>query len=248
MPGRKETELRHGASGRRWGSPAAYHAIGFSLEDHLDWLMRFAERRFDKADEYDAWEVQRFMSCAARAGEPAEDRGELLMNTSQAVPRNALVLDGKYYRLGDACGTKDVSKIQRLVRQALKNLRDTGRCGFAGPIAQVFVWRSGTPGVAPYMQRSGSAKAQFASAMLDLFSALGERLRLCEGDGCERFFAAKRPHQRFCSTACGNRVHVKKWRREHAKDAYEQRQKRYQRAVSRKTPGAKVTARPRKKG
>jgi predicted RNA-binding Zn ribbon-like protein len=58
--------------------------------------------------------------------------------------------------------------------------------------------------------------AEVAAAAIALVAGPGrERLRRCAAPGCGRWFAASRPQQTWCSTACGNRARLARFHRRH---------------------------------
>lgn len=94
-----------------------------------------------------------------------------------------------------------------------------------------------------YRLVSAGLKQRFLTAVSELLLRVGSGLRICDNPRCFRFFAMRRPVQKYCSKRCTNQVMVSRYRERHPEKLSERRHRQYKRKYP---PNVKVTRRKRK--
>jgi hypothetical protein len=200
-----------------------YTAVGTDFDQRLQWLGDFAQRELvdEAACRRAASELNAFIAlCFAGSGSL-----EIVRLTAPS----------------------DAPEIQRVVRDVLRGLAPGLPVWLdekpieIGAIGNALLWRQDR-GVMVMTRLAGAGSV--IAAVVDLLIAIGPRLRRCEG--CSRLFALSRPHQKFCSTQCGLKHRVAKWRAAHPEKLADQRHQQYERRVKAKLPRARVARRRRR--
>lgn len=208
---------------------------------YLDWLQSFATRQVDSKSDRAATALQVAVFCAGQVGwsqqwvaQWAAGARRRPAGTAEQTQRVDL--------------TDDLAAAQVIVRQILSDLRAGEPTWFPMPVADGMIWRAtARSGAARSMRRRpgirlvtrGGGLRQFLSALADFFVTIGPRLRLCQSDGCGRFFVPDHGRQRCCEKTCGNRERQRRWRRAHRASLPEKRHEWYKARMQARF-GAKV--------
>lgn len=190
---------------------AAVAAIGgHNPDERLAWLMSFVEADLAATEDPGHWSVELEMFGQTSTFWLDKATADLLMHHRGIEPSETDLID-----------------IQADIRRGLRDLRTKRAWYFDAPRWRGLVWEGQDP--CPFM--SGTLREMVMAAIADLLITVGPRLRACEAPGCERYFAARRPHQRRCSTRCTNRVTAARYRAAHPEKISDDRHEAYQKHV-----------------
>jgi len=217
--------------GAAWGQ--AFAAVGTTDAQRFQWLITLPERPTDTEVDRErlAREIDAFVSVRQDEALAAGDA------------------TGNPFALGRTLES-EVPGIVAQTRRWLDELRDTRSTSFDVAPRQRLIYHSGTTTAASwsFVLLDGTARQHFNTHVLALLRALGPRLRVCELEGCRRWFLVARPaQQKFCSRRCTNRAMFERYKERHPERVQERRRRRYEQTVRSRLQKQKlkISRRPR---
>ena len=216
------------AARRKTLEAQAHLAVGSTAEQQAKWILGLAERDLTKARESEraAFEIRVFDSygLATHAGPP--------LMPARLEPK-----------------TQEVLELQERLQGFLAELGERGHARPPITLALEFWWEEQNGALkASTWDVSGGGIGPLTLFFANATRVLGEvRLHRCRREKCQKFFVPGRSDQRYCTKGCKDAVGQEAFRQRQAPtEARERRHQKYERAIRRKHPKAKIGRRSKR--